>query len=45
MIILKKIVFPMSMVMISVVAIIALGLIPGAMAALGIHKAVKTGEA
>ena len=41
----KKIVFPLSMVIMSVIAIISLGLIPGAMAALGIHKATKTGEA
>lgn len=40
----QKIIFPMSMVLISVIAIIALGLIPGAMAAIGIHKATKTGD-
>lgn len=41
----QKIIFPFSMLMISVIAIISLGLVPGAMAALGLHKAVKTGDA
>lgn len=42
--IVRKILVPLSITALSVIAIITLGLVPGAMAAIGIHKATKTGD-